>query len=147
LAGRWTGAQRQVTCIDPQATPRTKAEDYDFRLDARWKSDQLFGMEADLVGQEQGLTYRQLFWFLLTQEGLHFRKATTDISFEIDQPHNDVEVLAIGGNELTFFWRRGGATRKANFVSLRRSGAGYVFAEFFYTQGILSAKRVWKLGN
>lgn len=150
----WRGVQRDITCINPKATPSTKSIRYDFHFRTRWESDELFGTQADLVsrdtgddllGRELGSRYKQFFWFLLSPEGLRFRSATTDLSFNIDQPGNDVEVLTASHKELTFFWRQGGRTRQANVISLRRLGTGFTLAQFFYTQGILSGKRYWKL--
>lgn len=145
LEGHWRGNIEDITCVRPDATPPTKTYHYDFSLDAQWESDQLFKIEADLEGTETRAAYRQFYWLFLSQEGLRFRKATTDISFKIDQPGNDVEILKIGNNSIKFFWRRGGPVRRTNVFSLRKAGRSFNISEFFYVQGMLAGKRFWTI--
>ncbi len=147
LEGSWSGTLEDVTCVGRDATPPTRSYRYGFRLNARRQSDQIFETEADLVGEETGVTFRQFFWFLLSRDGLRFRSAKSDISFELDQPGNDVETLTLARDSLMFFWRRGGAVRKTNVFELRKVGRGFSISEFFYAQGTLAGKRVWEISR
>lgn len=148
LEGRWSGRIEDVTCQSPGAEPPSKTHDYKFSLDARWQSKQRFWIEAELEGaRETRAVLRQFFWFLLSTDGLRFRKATTDISFDLDKPGNDVEILEMGNNILTFYWRRGGAVRRTNVFSINKIGRSFTISEYFYVQGVLAGKRIWKLGK
>jgi hypothetical protein len=146
LKGRWRGHMVDIQCIRPEATPPTKSYHYDFRLDARWEADQLFKIEADMESDEpEGGLRRQYFWILLSRDGLRFRKAVTDLSFELDRTRFDVEVLSSGKNAIVFFLRRGGTLRRTNVFSLHRAGRDFTISEFFYVQGTLAGKRLWTL--
>lgn len=146
LEGRWSGRIEDITCQSPGAEPPSKTHNYKFHLDAQWQSEQRFWIEAKLEGaRETRAVLRQFFWFLLSKDGLRFRKATTDISFEIDKPGNDVEILEKRNNILTFYWRRGGAVRQTNVFSLNKIGRNFTISEYFYVQGVLVGKRLWKL--
>ena len=146
LEGRWSGRIEDITCHSPGAESPSKTHHYKFRLNARWQSKQRFWIEAELEGaRETRAVLRQFFWFLLSTDGLRFRKATTDISFDLDKPGNDVEILEMGDNILTFYWRRGGAIRQANVFSINKIGRSFTINEYFYVQGMLAGKRLWKL--
>jgi hypothetical protein len=146
LEGRWSGRIEDITCHSPGAEPPSKTHDYKFSLDARWQAKQRFWIEADLEGvRDTRAVLRQFFWFLLSTDGLRFRTATTDMSFELDKPGNDVEILEMGNNFLTFYWRRGGTLRRTNVFSINKIGRSFTISEYFYVQGVLAGKRLWKL--
>ena len=148
LEGRWSGRIADITCHSSGAEPPSKTHYYKFHLAARWQSKQRFRIEAELEGVRGTRTVlRQFFWFLLSTDGLRFRKATTDISFELDKPGNDVQILEMGDNSLTFYWRRGGVVRRANVFSINTIGRSFTIREYFYVQGELAGKRLWKLGK
>ena len=148
LEGRWSGRIEDVTCHSPGADPPSKTHDYKFRLNARWQSEQRFWIEAELEGaRDTRAVLRQFFWFLLSTDGLRFRKAKTDISFELDKPGNDVEILEVGDNILTFYWRRGGTIRRTNVFFINKNGRSFTISEYFYVQGVLAGKCLWKLGK
>ena len=148
LEGRWSGKIEDITCHSPGAEPPSKTHHYKFHLAARWQSKEIFWIEADLKGvKETRAVLRQFYWFLLSTNGLRFRKDTTDISFDLDKPGNDVEILEIGKNILTFYWRRGGAVRQTNVFSINKIGRSFTISEYFYVQGELAGKRLWKLGK
>ncbi len=144
LTGHWEGAVEETICVRADASPPTKANHYRARLHGYWKSKQLLEIEAKLVGEENRAVFREFFWLLLSRDGLRFRKANTDIEFEMDQPRNDVAILTISSNMLRFFWRRGGRLRKANVFELYERGTGFGIREFLYVQGMLAEKRSWE---
>ena len=148
LEGRWRGRIEDITCHSPGAEPPSKTHDYKFHLAARWESKQIFWIEAELEGvSDTRAVLRQFFWFLLSTDGLRFRKATTGLSIELDKPGNDAEVLEVGDNIVTFYWRRGGAVRQTNVFSINKIGRSFTISEYFYVQGVLAGKRLWKLGK
>ena len=147
LKGHWRGSMEDIVCVRPGATPPVKNYSYDIRLNARWQADKQFLIEADLTGIETRSVIQQFYWFLVKRDGLYFRRATTDISFELYQPGNVVEILTIENNRFTFFWRRGGAVRRANVFSLRKLGKKFTIRELFYVQGTLTGIRVWAIGK
>ena len=152
LKGHWRGSMEDMKCVRPDATPPVKTYTYDVRLNARWQADKQFWIEADLTGIENRSVKQQFYWFLVKRDGLYFRKAMTDISHQFYQPQlyqpgNIVEILTLEKNRLTFFWRRGGAVRKANVFSLRKLGQKFTIRELFYVQGTLIGIRVWTIGK
>ena len=148
LEGRWSGRIEDITCHSPGAEPPSKTHDYKFRLNGRWQTKQRFWIEAELEGEsDTRAVLRQFFWFLLSTDGLRYRTATTDISFELDKPGNDVETLEVGNDIVTFYWRRGGTVRRTNVFSINKIGRSFTISEYFYVQGVLAGKRFWKLGK
>jgi len=79
------------------------------------------------------------------REGLRFRRARTDLSFQLDRPGNDAEIVELTSNSLTFFWRRGGRIPRTNVMSISREGRGISIREFAYVRGQLSGKRFWEI--
>ena len=148
LKGNWSGTIEDIACRRPGAKPPSKMDNYNFRLAARWQSKQRFWIEAELEGTKETRTIlRRFFWFLLSADGLRFRRAKTDISIDLDKPVYDVEILEMNNNILTFYWRRYGALRRENVFSMSKSGRGFTISEYFYVQGVLSGKRLWELGK
>jgi hypothetical protein len=146
LKGRWRGKMVDIQCIRPEATPPTKSYRYEVILDAQWEADQLFKIAADLENDEpEGDLRRQFFWMLLSRDGLRFNKSVAELSFELDRPRFDVEILTSGKKALVFFLRRGGPLRRTNVFSLHRTGRGFTISEFFYVQGTLAGKRLWTI--
>jgi hypothetical protein len=111
----------------------------------RRQPHQVFRIGLDVNGIDNKQGFQQFFWFLLTSDGLRFRTDSSEITFELDQPGNDAEILSAASNVLTFFWRRGGIVRRANVFSLQKAGRGFTISEFFYVQGTLAGKRLWNI--
>jgi hypothetical protein len=144
LEGHWHGEMVDINCLRPEAKPPTESDHYNFRLKAQWEADQLFEIGADLEPQEkEGSLRRQFFWILLSLDGLRFRKSTEDLSFELDKPRYDVEIMKSGKNAITFFVRRGGTQRRMNVFSFHKAGKSFTIREFFFVQGVLAGKRLW----
>lgn len=135
-----------INCLRRDATPPIETYHYDFRLDARWKADKLFGIEADLEGEESDADLRRQFlWILLSRDGVRFWSAMIDIVPELDKPRYDVEIHKIENDSVTFFSRHGGAVRRTNVISFRKGGRGFSIKEFVYVQGELAGKRLWTI--
>jgi hypothetical protein len=137
----------EITCVGSDVAPRKITNRFEIRLHARWQSDKTFQIEANLVGLETRAVLREFYFFLLSRDGLRFGKQKADFSFELDQPGNDMEILTVRNNLLTFFWRRGGAVRRTIVFSLGETGQGFTISEFFYVAGKLSGTRVWVIGR
>jgi hypothetical protein len=145
LTGRWDGTIQDIACVNPAAELPVQTHRYRFRLNSRWQADQIFRMAADVDGIDTRQVFEQFFWLLPSRDGLRFRTANSNISFELDQPGNDVEILSAANNQLTFFWRRGGAVRRVNVFALQKVRRDFTIREFFYVQGTLAGKRIWKI--
>jgi hypothetical protein len=146
LEGSWRGHMEEINCVQPDANPPYEIYHYGFRLDAQWKADKLFEIEADLEGEERDADLRRQFlWLLLSRDGLRFMRATVDVLPELDKPRYDVEIYTTGNNSLTFFLHQGGVVRRTSVISLRKAGRGFTIKEFFYVQGMLAGKRLWAI--
>ncbi len=148
LEGRPGGTMEEITCVGPDAEPSIISHHFKIDLHAQWSSDEIFQIEASLSGRRETRAFpREFYYFLVSGDGLRFRKRGDDHWFNLDQPGNDVETLSVRNDLLTFFWRQGGRVRRANVFSLQKTGRGFTISEFFYVQGILSGTRVWEIGR
>lgn len=147
LEGSWRGRVEDITCRGTDAEPSVKTHHYESDLTARWESKQIYRIEAELGGSATRANIRQFFWFLPGMDGLRFRRTTNDTPFELDIPGNDAEILEVGDNRVTFYWRRGGALRQTNVFSIKIVGRSFTISEFFYMKGVLDGKRLWTLGK
>lgn len=141
LEGRRDGAIQETVCIRPDAEPPSTSVNIDVDWQGRWQSERIFRIRADPQG---GTEFFSILW---SREGLRFRKAQTDLSFQLDRPGNDAEIVELTDNSLTFFWRRGGRIPRTNVISISKVGRGISMREFFYTRGALTGKRLWKIGR
>jgi hypothetical protein len=142
LEGRRDGAIRETVCIRPDAEPPSTSVNIDVDWQGRWQSERIFRIRAEPQGK--GTEFFSILW---SRQGLRFRKAQTDLSFQLDRPGNDAAIVELTGNSLTFYWRRGGKRRHTNVISISRAGRRISMREFFYTQGELIGKRLWKIGR
>ena len=143
--GRWKGELEEVACHREDATPPSVSTHYDYRLKSSWKPGRRF--EIDIELEYEGNEYnwwRQLYFMWPGEAGLRFNTARSYPSFDIDQPRYDVEIVSIDKGDLLFFTRILGAIHKTEVYSFRLVGQSFEIREFFFTQGILSAKRLWK---
>jgi hypothetical protein len=148
LEGRPGGTLEEMTCVGPDAEPSIITHRFKIDLYAQWQSNEVFEIESNLVGgQQTRAVLREFYHFLLSGDGLRFRKRRDDNWFNLDEPGNDVETLTVRNDSLTFFWRQGGRVRRANVFSLQKTGSGFTISEFFYVQGLLSGTRVWEIGR
>ena len=145
--GRYRGTMTQTMCLNPDASPPIKTYPYKFVWITNWQSDQIFRIEAELTGAEMNTSGRVFFWFLLSPEGVRFRKATTDTSTGLDRPQYDVGIVDIADDRLTLYLRQGGRIRQTTVLSLQEGEYGFTLNEFFYTQGILSEKHAWEISR
>ena len=141
--GRYRGTMVQTKCMNPKSSPPQKIYRYKVDWDTGWQSDQIFRMEAKFAGLDVKGSGREFFWFLLSPEGLRYRKATTDISFGLDQTRYDVGILGITDDRVTLYLREGGKIRRTTVVSLGEMEQEFTLKEFFYTQGTLAETRTW----
>jgi hypothetical protein len=148
LEGRPGGTMEEITCVGPDPEPSVITHYFRIDLHAQWQPDEIFQIEANLIGgRETRAVLREFYHFLLSRDGLRFRKRGAGGWFDLDQPGNDVETLTVRNDVLTFFWRQGGRVRRANVFSLQKTGRGFTISEFFYVQGMLSGTRVWEIGR
>lgn len=147
FARRRRGEVEETICIRPEATPPTLHETYRADVHGFWKSDDVLQVGTELLGQESGKVSREYFWILSSRDGLRFREATTDTVFVLDQPRNDVAVIALTSGSLTFFRRQGGNQRRVTVHTLRTTPTGVGMEEYLYVQGSLAGKRIWRLGR
>ena len=146
LNGSWKGSMVATECVKPNATPPLKIYHYDMHLDTRWKSDQIFEIDADFEGEESDATLkRQFFWFLLSRDGLRFRRAMSEIVPDLDKKKYDVEVLTVRNDALTFHFQRGGTLRRVNVFVLQKKERGFTIREYYFVQGTLAGKRSWDI--
>ncbi len=143
--GRWKGELEEISCIREGASPPTTSTHYDYRLKTSWKPGRRLEIDAELEyeGSEYNL-WRQLYFMWLGQAGLRFHSAKSYPSFDINQPRYDVEIVSIDKGDLLFFTRILGSIHKTKVYSFRLAGESFEISEFFFTQGILSSKRLWK---
>lgn len=153
LEGRRSGTMEETVCIMPDATPPMESYRYKLRLDAHWHSKDVFRLEANFKGIDDRNTLRKFYWFLLDRQGLRFRASKTDVSFELDEPANDVGILSVEKGLLTFFLHHRvlgehqATVRRAAVFSLQRSRRGFNINELSYVQGSLAKKREWMIGR
>ncbi len=150
LEGHWKGTIVKTKCIAPDASPTANIYNFEVRLEGRWVSDDIFRIEANLLGKETRGTSREFFWFLLSPDGLRVRMATTEISAELDEPRYDVSVLDSGASRLALYSRavsHGGSVRMTTVLSLQRAGRGFVISDFLFSQGICAEKRIWQIAR
>jgi hypothetical protein len=140
LEGRRDGVIRETVCIRPDAEPSSKSDNIDVDWQGRWQSERIFRIRADPQGE--GTEFFSILW---SREGLRFRWAQTDLSFQLDRPGNDAEIVELTSNSLSFFWRRGGRIPRTNVISISRVGRGISMREFAYVRGQLSGKRFWEI--
>jgi hypothetical protein len=107
LQGSWEGTVIETNCIAADAIPPKETYNIDVRLEGRWESERVFRLEARLLGRETRAVSREFYWFVLGRDGLRAYAACTDLSVDLGVPGNDVELLALTGGELAFFWRHG----------------------------------------
>ena len=147
LEGRRDGFIRETVCIRPDASPPSELRQYEVDWHATWRSDRVFRVKADLRGLETGVVDVEYLSYLLSRDGLRFRKMGSDKYFQLDLPGNDAEIVELAKDRLTFFWRRASKIRRTTVMSLRCKGRRIVASEFFYAQGVLSGKRHWEIGH
>lgn len=144
LKGSWKGNMEDTECVQPDATPPQKTYHYDTYLDARWKTEQLFEITAELEGDERDASLQsQFFWFLLSSDGLRFRRAMSEIVPDLDKTKYDVEILTARNDTLTFYFQRGGTLRRVNVFVIQQKERGFTIRELYFVQGTLAGKRFW----
>jgi hypothetical protein len=154
LEGHWKGTIARTVCVAPDASPTANVYKIDARLEGRWVSDDIFRIEANLLGRETHDVSREFLWFLLSPDGLRARMATSDISADLDRPRYDVAVLESGPDRLLLYSRgvtiaRGarhrGSVRMTTVFSLQRTGRGFAISDFLFSQGTCAEKRIWNI--
>jgi hypothetical protein len=144
LKGSWKGSMEDTDCVQPDATPPQKTYQYDTHLDARWNTEQLFEIKAELEGDERDASLKsQFFWFLLSSNGLRFRRGMSEIVPDLDKKKYDVEILTVRNDSLTFYFQRGGALMRVNVFVIQQKDRGFTISEFYFVQGALAGKRFW----
>ena len=148
LDGHWKGTIVKTECVAPDASPTANIYNIEARLEGRWVSQDIFRIEANLLGKETRDVAREFFWFLLSPDGLRARTANTDISAELDTPRYDVAVLESGADRLSLYSRgvtHGGSVGTTTVLSMQRAGRGFAISDFLFSQGTCAEKRIWKI--
>jgi len=147
MEGRRDGVIRETVCVRPDASPPSKVWNYDVDWHGEWRSDRVFRVRAEQRGLETRSVDVSFYSYLLSDDGLRFRKTGTDTYSQLDKPGNDAEVVELTDRGLTFFWRRDSNVRRTNVISLRSAGRRVEVSEFFYVQGMLTGKRHWTINR
>jgi len=145
--GRYSGTMVETKCLTPKSSPPMKVYHYDVNWDGDWKSDQIFRIEASMVGREQKSHYKTFYWFLVSPGGLRFSNNTTDATFNLDRARYDVGVLQASDGRLVLYWRGGGRLKKTTMIALEVAERGFSLNEYFYVQGTLARFRSWEIGG
>lgn len=150
VKGHWKGTIVKTECVAPDASPIANIYNGEVRLEGRWVSDDVFRIEANLLGKETREASQEFFWFLLSPSGLRARMAKSEISADLDSPRYDVAVLESGADRLLLYSHgvtHGGSVRTTTVWLLQRTDRGFAISDFLFSQGICAEKREWKIGK
>lgn len=147
LDGRHHGRMRETTCIEPQASPPIRTEDFRANLEVERHSEQVYRINAHGVETDTGSVVQQHYGFLLSREGLRAAQHAADLWPELDRPQHDVRTLEVDDDLLVFYSRRGGAVHRVRVMVIRRSDRRFRMSEYSYAQGRLAGTRHWSTAD
>ncbi len=142
LQGRWRGELQVTRCLGTEQAPRPEELLYAVDADGSWRGNRLL-IDAELTTRE--ITREPLFfWWLADTERLRFG---TQHTVNPDMPRWDIEPLLINDTVVALLrkYRIRQGRWRLEFIALQRSGETLLLQEFFFTQGVLSDRRVWRL--
>jgi len=140
--GIWDGDIEDVVCKGTDDSPRRRTRHYKVKLRTEFSLDNILKIDADIdkFKVEERVTYL----LLIKSDWLRFSDIDNIIQ---DDPMWDVEVISIGKNLLEFMRRnpRLGGPVQHQLRSISTSSGSFIIREWFYSRGILTGMRTWKL--
>ena len=146
--GRWYGRMTEVRCLGTEHAPRPETTHYRVQADLHQEISDRLVFDAQLDAVDQGIRRHVRLWWLLTRHYLRFGDERTAVP---DAPRWNVDVINISANGFTFRrWYRvrprpGRSLARLEVRALHGDRRSLIIREAFYTQGVLTGRRTWRL--
>jgi hypothetical protein len=146
--GRWHGRMTEVRCLGTEHAPRPETMHYRVQADLHQEISDRLVFDAELDGIDQGTRRRVRLWWLVGRHHLRFGDERVAVP---DAPRWNVDVLNVSGDGVTFRrWYRvrtrpGRSLARLEVRALHGDRRSLIIRETFYTQGVLTGTRSWRL--